>query len=891
LPRAGDTFAGFRLVRELGRGSFGRVYLATQSELGERTVALKLSADLTGESRALAQLQHTNIMPVYSVHRDGVFQAVCMPYFGSHTLADLITKCRAKHTLPVTGRDLVNTLRDLTSVTRPEASPADSFRGLKLSDSAPAPSGERVDAVFSRLARMTYTEAVCWLVARVADGLAHAHDRGILHRDVKPANVLLTDDGQPMLLDFGVAEDLKVRAAAGGPVGGTIPYMAPEHLDEIRSDLRSADHRSDLYSLGVILFELLTGRHPFRTPAGDVREELPALVAERSAWVPDVRAANPDVAADLEAIVRKCVAVKPADRYQSAEDLRDDLDRHLHSEPLKVAAEPSVWVRVQKWRRRNPRLPGQVAVGLAVVAAAALSVGTVIAGKRLEDEKREQARLAAQREQEIARHQADKQFDEFQDELRYGRYLLTGGGLGESVQADGMARVRHALDRYAVTDDADWQSRTGFAALPDDQKRVARQALSDACMLLARGHLRRAPADPARLTAAGRFNTLAETVRDGPPPHALLAQRAELYRLMKLTDDADRFQRTADDTPLVTAEDHYLSANELLTGGRSAAAIPLFQKALRLDPTHFWARFGLGVAYTNTGRYADARNCFSTTIALRPEFVWSYFNRGLAEFTLGLHDEATDDLNTVLDEQPNDPLVRYHRALARGGAGDREAALKDLAAVLAVAKPDLQARAYLSRARLLRDAGDADGARADYEAGLKYTPTDETGWLTRSYAQIETDPTAALADLEHALKLNPDSIPGLRNRLYLLDKLGRNEECLATVDRLIRMLPAEPIYPPGRAVLLARLGRYPDALAAAAKIPVTGATPMIRYQIGCVYALASRSDPKLRAVAVRHVAAALDAGFPVAEVVKDPDVEAIRTDPAFVRLIADAKGQ
>ena len=100
----------------------------------------------------------------------------------------------------------------------------------------------------------------------MADGLAHAHERGILHRDLKPANILLGDDGEPLLLDFNLAADTKLRGPASAAlIGGTLPYMAPEHLQALRGEDRTLDARSDLYSLGVILFELLTGNHPFET--------------------------------------------------------------------------------------------------------------------------------------------------------------------------------------------------------------------------------------------------------------------------------------------------------------------------------------------------------------------------------------------------------------------------------------------------------------------------------------------------------------------------------------------------------------------------------------------------------------------------------------------------
>src|SRR5262249_56183347 len=130
--------------------------------------------------------------------------------------------------------------------------------------------GGQAPPILAMLEGLDYVQSVLWLVARLADGLAHAHDRGILHRDLKPANILLSDEGQPMLLDFGVAEDTKLGAAAAR-VGGTLPYMAPEHLDAVQGGPGRVTAGSDVYSLGVILYELLTGRHPFPAPPPPTR--------------------------------------------------------------------------------------------------------------------------------------------------------------------------------------------------------------------------------------------------------------------------------------------------------------------------------------------------------------------------------------------------------------------------------------------------------------------------------------------------------------------------------------------------------------------------------------------------------------------------------------------
>src|SRR5581483_2334416 len=207
-----------------------------------------------------------------------------------------------------------------------------------------------------RLQKLTYVGAVLWLGARLADGLAHAHERGILHHDLKPANVLLTDDGQPLLLDFNLAEDTKRRAVAGvAALGGTLPYMAPEQLDALQDRAGTVDARGDLYALGVILYELLTTRHPFPPPKGPMHSELPRLMAaERRRGAPEVRRWNPAVTSAVESIVRHCLEADPACRYQSAAELREDLRRQLDNLPLKYAPEPSVRERAQKFFRRHP---------------------------------------------------------------------------------------------------------------------------------------------------------------------------------------------------------------------------------------------------------------------------------------------------------------------------------------------------------------------------------------------------------------------------------------------------------------------------------------------------------------------------------------------------------
>jgi serine/threonine protein kinase len=393
MPRVGTSFLGFHLVAELGRGASGRVYLARQGDLADRQVALKVTADEFDEPYALAQLQHTNVVPIHSAHRAGPLCAVCMPYFGATTLADVIRDLTGRPGVPASGMDLLTTLYDRRSSKRSTIRRAESAEDLtRPSRYRPAPKGEptatpppppvsasKATSILRMLESIGFVDACLWIGSRLADGLAHAHDRGILHLDLKPANVLFTDEGQPMLLDFNMSRDTKRLGASVEAVGGTLPYMAPEHIEAFMGGDVEVGARADTFSLGVILFELLARRRPYPPAIDRPAEEL--IAARRAGPLP-LRPLNRAVSPAVESIIRKCLEPDPERRYPSAQDLGDDLRLQLAHRPLRFAPEPSPKERLHKWFRRHPRLGSWTTAVIATVAAFSLIGWALAAGHR-----------------------------------------------------------------------------------------------------------------------------------------------------------------------------------------------------------------------------------------------------------------------------------------------------------------------------------------------------------------------------------------------------------------------------------------------------------------------------------------------------------------------------
>jgi serine/threonine protein kinase len=320
-PGPGNRLGHYELQDEIGRGGMGTVYRAWQRS-ANRTVAVKvitaerlacptpekravLLQRFRTEAQAAARINHPHVVPVYDVGEQDGHSYYAMRYVDGPSLAALLRQ-------------------------------------------GPLPN-ERAAALLEPVAR----------------AVQHAHESGVLHRDLKPHNVLLDRDGTPLVADFGVAKVFESGqdATRTGDLLGTPSYMAPEQAD----GAARATAASDVYGLGAILYEMLTGRPPFR--AATVAETLHQVKYDDPAAP---RGLNPAIARDLETITLKCLHKEPQRRYASARELAEDLRRYLGREPIR-ARRVALWERAWRWCRREPRL----AAALAVAAAALLSTAVI----------------------------------------------------------------------------------------------------------------------------------------------------------------------------------------------------------------------------------------------------------------------------------------------------------------------------------------------------------------------------------------------------------------------------------------------------------------------------------------------------------------------------------
>ncbi len=516
LPR----IDGYTITGVLGQGGMGIVYRAIQTKLN-RAVALKVLPAMVGsanpsavqrfrrEATAAARLHHTNIIPIYDFGESTDAYFYAMELVTGEPLNDLVRRLAEQGATHPTAAQLASIMSDLsmaavTSVGKQDSSSIDSSR-----DGSSASIGAKGHSYFRTTAR--------WM-ADAADALHYAHAAGIIHRDIKPANLILSTDGRIMLADFGLAKSADEQSVTRtGALVGTLRYLSPEQSMARRVRV---DHRTDIYSLGATMYELLCFRPAL--PGNDEKEILSAIISRDPVRPKKINAYVP---AELETICMKCLEKSPDARYDTARALAEDLRRYINDLPI-AAKRPGPIRRMGKFIRRH-KAP------VAAVTAVILLVVFSFLWKR-ESVARRKAQIASRYDSAQA-YAANNRWKDAESELQ--------------------AALRLDADNVQTLLTVAWFNLEHFAKMPETVGRESQQDVVDACKKI----LSLSPDHPTALNYLGialrrleRYEEaiipLEKALKIDPRAYAIWANVGTLYAV------------TGD---LVKAEEYMLKSAEL----------------------------------------------------------------------------------------------------------------------------------------------------------------------------------------------------------------------------------------------------------------------------------------------------------------------------------------
>lgn len=760
------SFGKYRLEAPLGQGGMGMVFRAWDEEL-RRPVALKVmrgdgdsdGAALTRflrEARAMARLRHPGIVAVHEVGQvDGT------PFF----TMDLVE-----------GGDVDDLLH---------AGPLASRRALEI-------------------------------VRDAARAVQHAHDHGIVHRDLKPSNLLLTRDGHVVLTDFGLARDISgdaTQLSLTGEVMGTPAYMPPE---QARGERAKIGAPCDIYSLGAVLFHLLTGRTPF--PGDSAVDILLAMLTQET---PSVRRLDPRLDPDLDTLCLTAMAPEPERRYRTAGALADDCERCLAGDPIE-ARPPSLLLR---WSRRVARRKAVFATAGAGILTLALFLGWLLP-MLLES----RARLAVRerlRPLEAAIQEARPFFyipgDDVLTRLHtveavlgeltalesesWARtdaefWITLGSGwvfVGDGVRAEhalrraealapGDGRVSYLLGRLLL-ERALLDLQTGDLEQIGIRRERIRPMMKEAADLLAR---------PWRGWSGAR-----EIDRLAMQGFSALAQ-GDVERTLKIADEGLGAFREG-----VGTEEFWTLKGLALTGPEQSAAM---DKALTRKPHDPLALCVRGWQRMQAGNLAGARTDFDWALHLNPHFLGAWINRAALNKRERAWDAAEADYSRAIELAPKSPAGWASRAALRLDRGQFADALAD--SEQAVALDPLLALALLNRAGARAGLGDPTGARQDYDRAIEIAPTYAAGYRNRALLRLhQGDVPGALADCDTALRLRKDFASAYTTRAEAHGKAGNQAAALSDWNAALALRPDDADARYNRGGLHLQLGHLREALA------------------------------------------------------------------------------
>lgn len=696
------------------------------------------------------------------------------------------------------------------------------------------------------------------LVRTVAEAVDAAHRQGVIHRDLKPGNILLDPAGAPHVVDFGLAHvsDASTKLTRTGSQLGTPIYMAPE---QVAGDPSKIDARTDVYALGVILYELLTGAPPF---TGATHAELYAKIQRDDPARPS--SVRPGIPRDLETVTLQCLEKPPQRRYGSARALAEDLGRWLAGEPIR-AHPPSAAHRLRKWiaRRRALVLAAAAALAVAIVAAAVFVPSWRRQSRELERaRKREEslrelgelrsqalrvrewvrqpfrssAEIRAELERalrdvsaHVERNPGEPQGYYVRGQVRFwlGDLERADADLGEAVRLQPrfgpgwvlLARVR--VERY---------SRAMYCRPEEraEKERAARPLLESAVEALRRAAdrspegwgLARTPDDAAtEALVAGMSESLlhgrhAEARAILEQAHAAAPSEDLCVWLGLLSDDGAGKRRWYDEAIRIAPHfaEAYLNRGVLrLLLGDSAGAKSDFTEAIRVDPSRAEGPLLRAVARHKLADYAGCVEDSTEAIRIDPRLSEGYLNRGLGRHSLREYEAAISDFGEALRIEPGLARAYYNRANCRRDRGDRRGALEDYGRALELDRE--MEPAYTNRALLRESEGEIESALADHTEAIRCGRRPAENYSNRARCRMKAqDLEGAFTDFSEAIRIEAALGSAWLGRGNVRRAQRDQEGAIRDYDEAIRIDARDFLAHNNRANAKLALGRIDDAL-------------------------------------------------------------------------------
>jgi eukaryotic-like serine/threonine-protein kinase len=869
---------GFSKLHCIGRGGYGVVYLARQDAVSGRVVVIKYTKTQSRETAMLSYLQHPNIMPVWSVHEHESYRVFCMPMHGLCTVADILKDIDSRHELPVSGASFLEYSRSRTNDLRSTPASEGTWLPGKLDDDWTAPlNAASVES--ERLTKLTYIDAVVQRFSRLASALHHVHLRNIIHLDIKPANILVTNDGDFMILDFGLAHHRNYGTLA--EACGTARYMAPEQLRQFVYSLPMTPSVSmDLYALGVVFYELLTGKHPFADSMkkGNNREDW---INARLAGPTPIRKYNPAIPESVAAIIHKLLAPLPEQRYLTAEDLATDLNRHQENLPLKFAHNPSLRERFRKFRKRHPVFSVALMAGL--LAGLAIASFSIAYRKTQEFE---QQRI--QHQQETAMRQKAEAANQWAKLHRELDSLRMDASSVENPARRTLAlnQISAWMTRYGLSSAtaAEWRNEHLYTALEPADQTSLELAVVELALLAAHAETlnaitRQGDAHKTCLDSAKTWNDLAGNCLP-LVPEVVYRQRDDI---------SARMGNVVFTLPAGTASrsqvDVFCGALLDIANRKLDAARVSLESLVKENPHHMGAQFTLGWVYHTMGAFASASERYQIVSAVMDRDARPVFSRARLLCHMQRNRESREEYTTTLERDPTNAAAYFERANVEYLLKDLRAALNDLEAAEKLGAGNYQV--LLLRLQIQQELKQDDEAAATRVEFEQHSPLTAEDFLSRGRSTMTANLPQAIADFRTATDLDQFSNRAWMSLGMALARMPESQDdAIASLKKALELSPSSKEIRAKLGLLLARQGKFKEALKLVDQIEPDYAGQA--YTLACVHSLCAE-DNEQRQMCVVMLKHARRLGYTkFDQIPNDPDMQNCKRVPEVVKLVKEA---